>query len=313
MRLAILIACASLSSGCLLFAQTSVRYDATQDVAQLAPRAQTPLGGRIDHGRVALSGSARVEYLSSMLAANAAPTADTRGFATRSPVFSGNVMVGYGVAPIADIFADCSMGESTLAQRTQRSLAVTNTHVMPLVRCLGGGRLLFPLASRLRLMVSLSIGAEGLSVRRNVTETIESFDGGGFRVTERTTTNYDERFGRVLPLGWIATGLLLEPREWMRFEFGGAFGLLATYARSAQGGFSSMPPIRPLSFAQRFDGTAVEMSGQGWLGAAFGPAVARFAVRINVGGGAINGFQIGGEAAMVFSPQLVDPAPRRPQ
>ena len=52
---------------------------------------------------MAISGSARVDGLSSTVAADAVPTAETRGLGTRSPLFSGNVMVGYGVAHIADI------------------------------------------------------------------------------------------------------------------------------------------------------------------------------------------------------------------
>lgn len=318
MRAAILIVCAvaitatDCSAARVPGGGAFVRYEATQDFAQLSPRPPAPLGGRIDHGRLAIAGSARAEHLTSDVDATAAVTSDTRGAGLRSPVFSGDVMAGYGVASAADIYADCSFGESASARRRQSSLLTTNTHTMALWRCVSGGRWLVRQSATILVLAGASLGIESVSVRRNIAETIDrqTFGAQGIPVgTEQLTTTYAERFGRVMPSGWLTLGILFEPREWLRFELGVAAGLLATYARAAQRGSEPAPLfVAPLANADRFDGASIAAHAQGWLGAAIGPPWMRFALRLNAGTGATNGLQIGGEAGLVFSPQVHAPA-----
>lgn len=311
MRALLLNSCVCiLSTGCF---GTNAEYFARQDAARLAVRPPSPMSGRLEHGQLAIGGSARVEYLPAALDERAAPVPTDAGYAHRTPVFSGDLSLGYGVDRQAELFADCVAGESVRALRVHSGLDASHTHTAALWRCQLGARGAYPATGTLRLLFGAVAGVESASLRRRVTETYSMFQLFGPRTS--TVTVYDERVGRLLGSGWATLALSIEPIPWFRGELGSAFGLMQGYARVAQGSVTSNDSRGPLAYADQFNGSTALFAAQAWASASVGNPWLRFALRINVAAGevgATGGSLLGGEAAVVFTPQvLAVSAPRR--
>ena len=307
----ILNVCVCLSStGCF---GASAEYFARQDAARLAVRPPSPMSGRLEHGQLAISGSARVEYLPAALDERAAPVPTDAGYAHRTPVFSGDLSLGYGVDRQAELFADCVAGESVRALRVHSGLDASHTHTAALWRCQLGARGAYPATETLRLLFGAVAGVESASLRRRVTETYTTFEL--FAPRTSTVTEYDERVGRLLGSGWATLALSIEPIPWFRGELGGALGLMSGYTRVALGRVRSNDQRGPLTTADAFDGSTAQFAAQAWASASIGNRWLRFALRVNFASGevgATGGSLLGGEAAVVFAPQvLAVPPPRR--
>ena len=322
MRWIVLNLCVAMRASCSFAArpiqqgQSSVRYDGVQEAARMAASAPAPLGGRIEEGRLAVAGAARVDTASSAVAAEAAPVMATSGAAHRAPWFSGEAMLGYGITANAEAHFSCAAAAASGAVRWHPALEARGTQSTTLWRCLMGLRLSYAARPTVRLTAGASFGAESASVVRRVDETLtlQQFTGSALQSQTQTRTVYDERFGRAFAIGWLTIGALFEPRAWLRFELGAALGLLPVYLRTASQSSSVVVPGQaPLSRADNFDGASIGAHGQGWIGAALGPAWARFALRASVGGGDVEGVAFGAQAAMVFAPQVYAPQTDRAQ
>ncbi len=273
-----------------------------QDGVRLGQPPPTPMGGRIGAGRIASSGSFRGDV----------PTSSDTRSGQRTPPFSGDVMLGVGLAR-GDVAFDCRFAEARLGVRSNPMLSATNPHDGALWRCGLGARYAANVASGVQFMLGVTLSAENALIQREITsiETITDRTLFGRPVVrEMTTATFDER--RVVGLfGAAFHGTLqYDPHRFVMIETGFAVAMAPTIPRVMMYGWAGCQSGGPSPEALGFYEPDVAVLG--WVGAAFGPEFLRLALRANGSAGsaaAVSGASFGAEAALVFSTQVFNPGP----
>jgi hypothetical protein len=325
MKRGYLIVCVLATSRCLPLQvqQTAIAYQVRQDAARLAPRPPAPVGGRVEPGRLAVSGGIHWSHLPDAVSGAASSTATAPSlYGQRTPALSGAASLAYGINASANVAADCVFGDAATSVRVHPALSEAAMFSGVLWRCGAGARMFYPPTGALKVMAGLSAVFNNALAQREVTETIErtttTYGRDGrleSRVGTRATTVFDERKTLGLFSMLLMFGGVYEPRAWLSFELASAVGFEPAFARSTD---------RSVRVAGLIDGQGIGLSAlenermtpvvMGWFGAAIGPPIARLALRVhgNVGDfGGRGGALIGAEAAMVFGlPVNLPRAPR---
>jgi hypothetical protein len=297
---AALLAQGLLSACCLT--STSVVITGVQDGARLAQSTPVPLGGRIEAGRVAGSGSFRVDV----------PTASEERSGQRTPLFSGNVLLGIGLDR-GDASFDCRFAEARLGLRGNPMLPATNPHDGTLWRCSVAARYAAAVGRGVQLLFGTTLSVENALIQRDIRSVQEISDQplfGGAVLRETTIATFNER--RVVGLfGASVHGTLhYDPHRFVSLEGGLALLMVPTIPRSVGHSWFACqrgggPTPDDLGFYE------FGVAGMGWVGAAFGPQFLRLVLRANGSAGsagAVSGAAFGAEAALVLSTQVFKPS-----
>ncbi|MBL8679856.1 MAG: hypothetical protein JNK05_11855 [Myxococcales bacterium] len=295
----LLLLCSWLLSAC---GGASITISGQQDGTRLAQSVPTPMGGRIGAGRLAASGTFRGDVVSAV----------DSGSGQRTPPFSVGASLGVGFIG-GDAALDCRFAEAHHGVRTNPMLATANPHTGVLWRCGASLRYALDAGHRVQLLFGATLSLENALVHRDFRFTRTT---NGFGIpTSSMITDYTER--RVVTMFGASAHITAQydPHRYVMLE--AALGLVMPptlprnvhYAWSPSGLNPSEPTADALPFYE------FGIAGMGWIGAAFGPEYARFAVRASGALGnaaAITGAHFGAEAALVVSTQVFNPGPRTP-